>query len=267
MDIYISADIEGVCGVCAWAETEGESEAFAAARARMTAEVAAACSGALEAGAARILVKDAHDTGRNIDPAALPEEAQLNRGWAGDPYCMVSGLERGDWDACVFLGYHAAAGTAGSPLAHTMATKVDYIEVNGQRVSEFTINAYTAGMLGVPVAFVSGDAAVCEQARRLVPGIAAVPTQKGDDASVTCLQPALAQRRIREVLAAQLDSGRYRDCLVALPSKFEIFLRYKEHTDARKASYFPGAELVEDKTVAFTCTDWMDALRLFLFTV
>ena len=50
-------------------------------------------------------------------------------------------------------------------------------------------------------------------------------------------------------------------------SKFEIFLRYKEHTDARKASYFPGAELVEDKTVAFTCTDWMDALRLFLFTV
>lgn len=63
---------------------------------------------------------------------------------------MMSGIQHGDWDAAVFTGYHAAACCDGNPLSHTMNTSVDYVEINGVRASEFTLNAYMAGYHGVP---------------------------------------------------------------------------------------------------------------------
>lgn len=268
MDLFLSCDIEGCCGVTSWADADirkGNTAAFAAAQLQMTRETAAACAGALDAGAARILVKDAHDTGRNLDLAALPEQVQVNRGWSGDLYGMMSGIQHGDWDAAAFVGYHSGASSAGSPLAHTLSTRVDYIEINGRRASEFTVSAYTAGLFGVPVCFVSGDAALCEQARRMIPRIACVPTCKGDGGSATCLHPAEAERRIHDALFTQLDSGVYRECLVTLPQEFEIFVRYLAEADAYRASFYPGAQLAEEKTIRFSCADFTEALRLFHF--
>ncbi len=65
MKIYLSADIEGITGVPHCDETGLSHAEYAAAREQMTAEVTAACEGAMEAGATEILVKDAHDKGRN----------------------------------------------------------------------------------------------------------------------------------------------------------------------------------------------------------
>ena len=211
MNLFISSDIEGTCGIAAWSETEpGRPDGdYAYFKQQMSREVAAACRGALAAGGERILVKDAHDSARNIDPSVLPEEVQINRGWAGDVYSMMSGIQHGDWDAAVFTGYHAAACCDGNPLSHTMNTSVDYVEINGVRASEFTLNAYMAGYHGVPVCFVSGDAALCDSARRMIPDIATVPVNKGDGNSATSLHPALAVKRIEETLRAQLESGAY----------------------------------------------------------
>lgn len=135
MNLFISSDIEGTCGIAAWSETEpGRPDGdYAYFKQQMSREVAAACRGALAAGGERILVKDAHDSARNIDPSVLPEEVQINRGWAGDVYSMMSGIQHGDWDAAVFTGYHAAACCDGNPLSHTMNTSVDYVEINGVR--------------------------------------------------------------------------------------------------------------------------------------
>ena len=72
--IFISADIEGTSGIAHWNETERtiphDYDYFAG---QMTREVAAACEGAREAGAEEVLVKDAHDSARNLIPAELPE--------------------------------------------------------------------------------------------------------------------------------------------------------------------------------------------------
>ena len=105
MNLFISSDIEGTCGIAAWSETEpGRPDGdYAYFKQQMSREVAAACRGALAAGGERILVKDAHDSARNIDPSVLPEEVQINRGWAGDVYSMMSGIQHGDWDAVQFL--------------------------------------------------------------------------------------------------------------------------------------------------------------------
>ena len=89
MKIYISADIEGVTGVTHWDETDLTKGEYNQFREQMTAEVVAACEGALEAGATEIWVKDAHDSARNIIAAKLPQAAKLIRGWSGHPFIMV----------------------------------------------------------------------------------------------------------------------------------------------------------------------------------
>ena len=52
MRLYLSADIEGTCGIADWAETERATmDDYRPFAAQMTAEVAAACEGAVAAGA------------------------------------------------------------------------------------------------------------------------------------------------------------------------------------------------------------------------
>ena len=90
----------------------------------MSREVAAACEGCLAAGAGSILVRDAHNTARNIIAGMLPDSERISlfRGWGRDPYAMVSGLEEGGYSGVMFTGYHSAGSWTGSPLSHTMNT-------------------------------------------------------------------------------------------------------------------------------------------------
>ena len=69
--IFISSDIEGTTGIVDWNETELKEKDGDYFREQMSREVAAACRGALSAGADEVFVKDAHDYARNIDPMAL----------------------------------------------------------------------------------------------------------------------------------------------------------------------------------------------------
>ena len=66
MKVYISADIEGVTGASHWDETVKQKPEYNEFRDQMTAEVSAACEGALQAGSTEIWVKDAHATTRNL---------------------------------------------------------------------------------------------------------------------------------------------------------------------------------------------------------
>ena len=72
--IFISSDIEGTCGICHWDETELGKAEYEPFRRQMTAEVAACCEGVLAGGADDILIKDAHDSARNLQPSGLPEK-------------------------------------------------------------------------------------------------------------------------------------------------------------------------------------------------
>ena len=182
MRLYLSADIEGTCGIADWAETERATmDDYRPFAAQMTAEVAAACEGAVAAGAEDILVKDAHDSARNLDAARLPRQARVLRGWTGDPLCMMAGLERGAFGGVLFTGYHAWGCCGGNPLSHTMTTACDQVTLNGVPASEFLINAYTALYFGVPVAFLSGDRELCAFAQDWLPGLSSVAVYGGND--------------------------------------------------------------------------------------
>ena len=93
MKLFVCADIEGCCGITDWSETRPGSPQSEAFRKQMTEEVAAVCRGALEAGFDRVVVRDAHDSARNLLPELLPEQTRIYRGWTGDPYGMLSGLD------------------------------------------------------------------------------------------------------------------------------------------------------------------------------
>ena len=133
MKVYISADIEGVTNVTNWDETELYHDAHAAAKKQMTREVLAACRGSLAAGAEEIVVKDAHDSARNIIAEEMPDEVTLIRGWTNAPESMMAGLDS-SFDAVIYIGYHSGAYYDGNPLAHTMNTQNNYIKINGKPV-------------------------------------------------------------------------------------------------------------------------------------
>lgn len=125
-----------------------------------------------------ILVKDAHDSGRNIFPVELPEQARILRGWAKHPLRMMAGLDE-TFDGVVFTGYHSAAEMPTNPLSHTMNLRNNHVKLNGELCSELMINSLSAAMMGVPVYCVCGDKGLCEWIQSVNPNIRTVPVSEG----------------------------------------------------------------------------------------
>ncbi|MDR1774273.1 MAG: M55 family metallopeptidase [Clostridioides sp.] len=264
MKIYLSADIEGTCGINHWNETDPKKHDHVYFADQMSKEVAVACEGAEEVGADEILVKDAHYTARNIKLNLLPKSAKLFRGWSKDPLVMMSGIDE-TYDACLFTGYHNGAGLEGNPLCHTMDTMFSYIKINGMIATEFVISAYICAYYGVPVAFLSGDKALCEGAKKFLPNIVTVAVNEGCGAEGTIsIHPDLAIERIKAGVKEAL-SGDLSRHLLELPEHFEVEMRYKERTPAYKASFYPGMKMIDPNTVVFKTDDYYEVMRMMLF--
>ena len=115
--LFIAIDLEGISGVVSEADTAREGAAAQRARAHMRADLDAVLAGCAAAGADEVVVCDAHDDGRNLDPAGLPGWVTLVSG-SPTPGSMLEGLAP-DCDAALFVGYHARAGTPAAVLEHT----------------------------------------------------------------------------------------------------------------------------------------------------
>lgn len=265
MKIFLSADIEGTCGIAHWDETEKAHPLYDHFAAQMTREVAAACEGALEAGATELFVKDAHDTARNINPEALPECAKIFRGWGRHPYSMMAGLDK-SFDGVLFTGYHSAAGTDFNPLSHTMNLGILSVSINGLVGSELLINCLTAAYEGVPVFFVSGDKGLCDWVETMNPRIKTVAVNEGMGNGAISIHPNLAVRRIRETVREALlgDKADYR---FPLPDAFDVTIAYRDHFNARRAAFYPGATQISPREVRFQAKDYWDVLTFFSFVL
>ncbi len=263
MKIYISADIEGVTGTTSWDETEKGEAAYAEFREQMTAEVAAACEGALNAGATEIWVKDAHDSARNLIAAKLPQEVKLIRGWSRHPFSMVGGLDE-TFQAMMMIGYHAPAASDANPLAHTMNRGITYLKINKHLASEFLLHAYAASLKHVPVVFVSGDAGLCRHVQSFNPHIGTCAVKEGVGDSTINLHPLRAIQAIREG-AQQAFARDLSRCLIPLPEHFHVEIRYRDHVMAYRAAFFPGVRAEGPHTVSFDTADYFEVLRALMF--
>lgn len=263
MKIYITADIEGITDVTHWDETNLEKPDSRAACEQMTAEVAAACEGAVKAGAGEILVQDAHWLARNIEHGKLPREARLIRGWDKGPMSMVQGLDK-SFDGLAMIGFHSRGGGAGSPIEHTNDPGYVHLRINERFASEFLVFAYAAAWVGVPVPFVSGDQALVDEVKSINPHITTVAVKQGVGDSTVNIHPAQAVEQIRAG-AEKAFKADLKKCLVTLPENFRAEIQYKDHTKARRSSFYPGAIPVDPFTVAFESTDYFEVLRFFMF--
>ncbi len=263
MKVFISADIEGVTTTTNWSECDPSHPSYARHAEQMTREVAAACEGANAAGATQIYVKDAHGGGLNINIAELPENATLIRASSGHPYCMVEGIDQ-TFDACMFVGYHSAAGRCGNPLSHTFTTRNIYTKLNGRLVSEFMLYSRAAALEGVPTVFLAGDRMLCEDYRDLHPSLVTVPVKDGIGALTMNTSPRRTLAQIRDGAKAALlqDLSRAR---VKVEGPFTLELCYKEHTAAVRCSYYPGVTCVSDNTLLFESDSYFEVLRALMF--
>ena len=265
--LFLSADIEGTCGISHWDETTPSKPDYRYFAQQMTREAAAACQGALAGGIEELLVRDAHDGARNIDPAALPRRTRLLRGWANHPHMMMSGLDS-SFEGVLFTGCHSCAGSDANPLAHTMSTAAFLFTINGQAASELNVNCLIAASMGVPVLLVTGDEGLCESIRAVNPRIPTVAVNRGMGAATLSLfHPDEAVERIRDTAQAAVaaTSADPQAFLYPLPSRFDVEVTYHRHAQAERNSHYPGARKTAPSSVLFETADLNEMLRFIHF--
>ena len=265
MKVYISADIEGITGTTHWDEADMGKLDYGMFREQMTAEVAAACEGAIEAGATEIWVKDAHDTARNLIPAGLPKMVRLVRGWSGHPFLMMDRLDE-TFSAAMMIGYHSRVGSPANPLSHTMTGSTVSVKINERFASEFLINAYTSGTVKVPVVLVTGDEGICDEARSLIPAIGSVAVKQGVGNATINIHPQLAVEEIHKAAFQAVKDGPAH-CQVPIPERFLVEIQYKNHYKAYGSSFYPGARLLNPTTIQYESKDYLSVLSFIGFVL
>jgi len=262
MRVYVSVDMEGIAGVVHESQTDPTDPACAAEYGRfrrlMTAEANAAVEGTLAAGATKVVVNDSHWFMRNLLAEELHEAAELVSG-DPKPHSMMQGIEAG-FDAALFIGYHARAGTRNAILDHTYADRIHEVRLNGKPVGELGLNAAFAGAHGVPVALVSGDSALATEAKDLLgDDVAAVVVKQAVSRhAARSVAPAVACRMIREGVAGALKRKHRR---LVLPSPIALEVDFAQTINADMAELCPGAERTAGRTVRFAHRDYGDVFR------
>jgi D-amino peptidase len=262
MRVYISVDMEGVAGVVHEDQTDPTEPRHAGEynrmRRLMTSEGNAAIEGAVEAGATRILVNDSHWLMRNLLAEELHPSAEL---LSGGPKLrsMVEGVELG-FDAALFVGYHAMAGTRHAIIDHTYTGTVHEARLNGRPVGELGINAALAGSYGVPVAMVSGDQALAAEAKALLGD--AVETVVVKHAvgrfAARSVSPAESCRRIREGAAAALPRT-HAPLVLDPPIRLEVDFALTHMADM--AELVPGSVRTGGRTLEYVHDDYREVFR------
>ena len=200
LDVFISVDMEGIAGITTLRQTFRGTDDYVWARQLMTEEANAAIAGAFDAGADTVVVTDSHGDMGNLLPHELDPRADLVQGTPKTPFSMMTGIAEG-FSLAAFIGYHAGAGTPDAVLDHTYTGFITDVRVNGETWNETHLNAALAGTFGVPVGFVAGDRACCEQAEEKLPWIRTVAVKDGFGNRVgRSRSPETARAEIRDVL-------------------------------------------------------------------
>lgn len=176
--VYISVDLEGLPGVVSLTMLSPSNTQFQRASKVMTKIVNELAGFLYENGVEEVVVADSHGLMTNIDYLEVDERVTLIQGYPR-PFSMLTGLDS-SFDAAMFVGYHAAAGTPHGTLDHTMSGRTFWaIEINGVRASEFLVNSLYAGELGVPVILLAGDCHLKKEIEEHYPSCVFVELKKG----------------------------------------------------------------------------------------
>lgn len=261
MKVWICTDMEGLAGIDSWDQCyapDDDDPRYLLGLEQLAADTNAAVAGCFDAGATDVMVLDGH--GRN-----------QNRGLAGrlDPRARlvwIAGRNPVRWegldetvDAVAMIGQHAMAGTIGGFLDHTQAPKtLCRMTANGQEIGEMGQCALYAGSFGVPLVYVSGDVALCDEANVQLPHAVATPTKRGTGwAACTLFDPVEVRAAIRRDIAGALRNARRTDSWkMKTPIDIELEWAWSEFAD--NMAKVPGVRRPHARTVGWTIDDQRD---------
>ncbi len=262
LKVFVSVDMEGIWGVVHSDQTSADSRDYSYARKWMAEDVNAVVEGLLEAGATEVVVNDSHGSMRNILPQDFHPKASLISG-SPKPLSMMQGID-GSFAACIFVGYHAKAGTMSSVLDHTISgSAMKSIKINGLELPELGINGAIAGYFKVPVIMLSGDAETCRQAKTILGSeIVTADVKEGLGRFAARLLPAEeARRRLKEgAKQALLKRDKIAPFMLNPPLNFE--LEFQTSAQAEMPALLPQVKRTGPRTVTFTANDYLEGFKL-----
>jgi len=267
--VHVISDMEGVAGIVKWQQTTGGEKAYDEGRVLYTEEINAAVRGAKAAGATEIVVMDCHGAGGAYDFNSLvPElldpacEYVVQQEWTEYTAFLESGC-----DAALFVGMHAMAGTADGVLSHTVSGQAwQNLRFNGRLVGETGINAALCGNWGVPVLLVTGDRAVCTEARELLgERLTTVEVKEGLGRFSARMQTPSRARELIEEGARQALS----DLKAVVPydpgRPCEIEIDFTTPDRLQEYANRQGVELTGPRSIVVRGDDWWTAWKGFFF--
>lgn len=260
--VFISVDMEGIWGVVHGDQTSAQGHDYDPARKWMADDVNAVIEGLFEAGAAEIVVNDSHGSMRNILAQDLNPRASLITG-SPKPLSMMQGIDT-SFDACIFVGYHAKAGTASSILDHTISgATIRSIKVNNLELPELGINAAIAGTLGIPVIMLSGDAETCIQAKSILGGeIVTVAVKESIGRYTAKLLPLEEARKRLKEGAKEAIQKRSKIAPFRLKPPYAFELEFHNSNQAEMPALIPQVKRSGARSVAFSADDFIEGFKL-----
>lgn len=254
MKIFVITDLEGPALISRFNQTRDVTPEEKPRWMRLlTGEVNACIDGIRDADPeAEVIVWDGHGSGGIIEELFHRDGRLIARGPISAPY----GLDE-SFDALMFVGQHARAGTNGV-LCHTYSSRtVEYYRINGVELGEFGCRALMAGTMGVPTIFIAGDDVAVAEAQELVPNIvgAAVKQALGRELAIHLSHEAaceLIRARAREAIERIGDIQPY-----YFPGPYTQEIRYLEGVSIQPL-LDAGWEYVDPRTVRKTADDICD---------
>ncbi len=263
MKVFVSVDMEGICGLVRWPDVSPKGIDFARNRSLMTADANAAVEGAFAAGATEVVVEENHGVEDlcvllmdEIDP-----RCSVIRGAGRSGATTMAGLDR-DCGVVLLVGHHARAGSRPGIMAHTISYEgFKLVSLHGQPIGEADFFARRAGELGVPVGLVSGDQIVAEQVRAICPQVECVVVKQAlSNQAANCIPPvrgrgmisAGAERAVKRAMAGDLRPLDCRDT----PYVFDVDLRKPVSAAMRKnVEAQRDFQIVSDGRIRITAAD------------
>jgi len=257
--VYISVDMEGISGVNSDNQTSAAGAEYGRARRLMVEDANAAIRGAFEGGATEVVVNDSHGSQRNLLPEDLDPRVRLIS-HSFKRHGMMEGLDS-TFDAVMFVGYHAKAGSPRGVFAHTGSGVLRDLQINGVSVGEGGMNAWFARWYGVPVVLVTGDDVAVEEQKTTVPNVRGVIVKRAINSRAVELRPLLeARREIQEAAKAAVASARKSP--PERLARYTVRMEMRDQTIPEVAAAFREIRLVNPTTVEFTRESMPDAYRL-----
>jgi D-amino peptidase len=251
--------MEGISCINGDNQTSAAGAEYGRARKLMAEDANAAIRGAFDGGATEVVVNDSHGSQRNILPEDLDPRVRLIS-HSFKRHGMMEGLDS-TFDAVIFVGYHAKAGSPRGVFAHTGSGVLRDLQINGLSVGEGGMNAFLARWYGVPVILVTGDDVAVEEQQATVPAVRGVVVKRAINSRAVELRPLAAARRdIQDAAKAAVATARK-----APPerlARYTVRMEMRDPTIPEVAAAFREIRLVNATTVEFTRESMPDAYRL-----